>query len=102
MDYNDELIISAYNLTLDFARTMKDEFDVAEGGRFVSSIVEDRNGKIVAYIQVGDSTHEILLIFNHLLVRNACAGKIEAIQELKEKLKESIVSNITSNVTYQR
>ena len=66
LDYNDELIISAYNLTLDFARTMKDEFDAAEAERFVSSIVEDRNDKIVAYIQVGDSTLEILLIFNHL------------------------------------
>ena len=66
LDFNDELIISAYNLTLDFARTMKDEFDAAEAGRFVSSIVEDRNYKIVAYIQVGVSTQEILLIFNCL------------------------------------
>lgn len=68
LDYNDELIITAHNLILDFARKMKDEFDAAETEKFNSSITQDRNGKIVAYIQVSDSTHEILLISNHLSV----------------------------------
>ena len=30
LDYHDELIISAYNVTLDFARKMKDEFSGIE------------------------------------------------------------------------
>lgn len=101
LDYNDELTITAHNLILDFARKMKDEFDAAETEKFNSSITQDRNGKIVAYVQVSDSTHEILLISNHLSVRNACAGKIETIQDLREKLKKSIVSHIISTVTDQ-
>lgn len=47
---------------------MKDEFDAAETEKFNSKITEYRNGKIVAYIQVSDSTHEIFLISNNLSV----------------------------------
>lgn len=80
---------------------MKDEFDAAETEKFNSKITEYRNGKIVAYIQVSDSTHEIFLISNNLSVWKACTGKIAAIQDLREKLKKSIVSHIISTVNDQ-
>ena len=48
-------MLSAYNVTLDFARKMKDGFDRAESGKFVNSFAEKRNSNIATNIKVADS-----------------------------------------------
>ena len=55
----------------------------------------------MAEINVKDSSHKIILNFNHRPSRNSVITKIEAIQQFKEKLKESTVTNIVENINDQ-
>ena len=70
-------MVSTYNVTLDFARKMEDEFDAAESKKFVNSFAENGDVNIATNIKVGVSSHVVLMNFNHFSVRNTYTGKIK-------------------------
>ena len=70
-------MVSTYNVILDFARKMEDEFDAAESEKFVNSFSENGDVNIATNFKVSVSSHVVLMNFNHFSVRNTYTGKIK-------------------------
>ena len=70
-------MVSTYNVILDFARKMEDEFDAAESEKFVNSFSENGDVNIATNFKVGVSSHVVLMNFNHFSLRNTYTGKIK-------------------------